>query len=120
MGAAQVADKMRTQGVESNDQAELVFAQALLVVYHSSLATTDKERLAAAVKLVEKAIHETGIFMSLHLIRDIAKIARRIQSSARKSRPRLHDVLIGWTLRRSAMAGWDNYKAGSGYLQKFD
>lgn len=115
--AACVVEDMFRDGVDMLPIQAQDHLQALLIVYHSSLARRDKERLAKSVKLGE-AIVMAPQGSSPHMRttwKNMKVVAGRLQLNPKSVR--FSDLLIEWkSSQRSVMADWKCCIAGTNYL----
>ena len=91
------------------------YAQALLLVSHSSLDLQAIERLQSflARALMKGPSRPTSFREDLRKMRNVVE-----KLLSEPEEVYLHDVLIGWNAKeQSIMAQWKNYPAGSNYLE---
>jgi len=110
--AARIVEEMFALGA-GDIRGALMHAQALLVIYHSSLAQDDLRRLDRVLHEGTLLIPEANAGVLTATWIDIKNVVECLRNSPSL---RLHDVLVGLHLKRSKMAEWDNFSAGEQYL----
>merc|ERR1712083_677861 len=104
-------------GLELQPELAECHIQALLVVYHSSLAHEDLRKLNKAFARGAPLIEQNSTWQR-QTLQQMQTVARRVQF--RPASVGLHDVLLEWKARRSKMADWQNHAAGNDYLGRYE
>merc|ERR1712083_785536 len=85
----------------------IIYTQALLVVCHSSLAPEGLSWLTSILDIGAPIIEHSSPGHK-RTWGQIERIANRFQKTSTVLR--LHDVLVGWNMKRSKMAAWPNHR----------
>ena len=103
------------RAMRENYKVASMYAQAFLVVCHSSLDSTATHRLQAflAQALEEGPSHPRSFKEDLRRMRQVVE-----KLLSEPDTVYLRDVLIEWNAKKqSVMAEWENFPAGSNYLE---
>lgn len=111
--AAVAVEQLLELGIALLPQNVEVYVQSLLIVYHSSLASSDFKRLDNAVRIGEPIIKLASTNQKKTWMQMI-HVVHRLRS--RPKSLRLHDVLVEWKAKQGSMSKWQGFKAGANYL----